>query len=86
MSRQKFERVDQDTYREENREEVERVSEDRIAKMIHDLETTAIDFDMSKEAQSEEEQMAAYRKNAGRGLKAILARAAALEAKANADK
>jgi len=81
MARQgQYERIDQEEYREQNAEQLERSAEKRIADFVDKLEHTSVDINLEKVAEGEE---ARHVKHANAGLKAILARAAAADAKAH---
>ena len=77
----KFIRVDQETYLEETAEERARMADKRLRNFVDSLENQPIEMDMTKET-DESVDMGKYVKNANAGLKAILAKAAADEARA----
>ncbi len=76
----KFELIDQAEEREKNAAKLEKSAEDRMAAFARNLEIAPVDFDMSEETE-ESASLGRYTKSANRGLKAILARAGAAEAK-----
>ncbi len=80
----KFELISQEEVQEKNAAELEQKSEDRMAAFARTLESQPVDFDMSEETE-ESASEARYNRHAHRGLKAILARAGAAEAKSKDD-
>lgn len=65
----------------DNEARLRKASEDRIAGVVAGLTGEDVEFDMEKNNTDPAEQEAEYKRDAHRGLKAILAQAGAEEAK-----
>jgi hypothetical protein len=78
--------IDSEQTRADNEQAIHERSEDRISKLVHDLQTIDVDIDMKKDDEDEDVQLRRYRGSATDGLKAILAKAAAEEAAAKGAK
>ena len=80
----KFERVDQESFREQNAAELERNEAKRLQDFVDSLQNQPLEMDMSKDT-DESANLKDYKKNAHAGLRAILAKAAQDEAKAHGE-